>query len=266
MGQTRTSTINMLDCLAKHDERLRDVKVVVLMGGESDTDWMQTPEEEQIIIGTQDMLLSAALNRGYAMSRFRWPYAFGLLNNDCLWCFDEVQLMGSGLATSVQLDAFRKIMGAFGSANSVWMSATLDHQWFKTPDAQLHDDVFKLSARDLEADILAKRMYAGKTIAKLPGFVTALKKEYPKAAAETVLQEHIPGKTTLVIVNQVIRAQQIYAEIKKNAEGMDILLLHSRFRPAGRAELINLLGAEVGITGRITHGSNRGSIAARAGR
>ncbi len=54
------------------------------------------PEKTQIIIGTQDMLISRALNRGYAMSRFKWPMAFGLLQNGCQWIFDEVQLMGAG--------------------------------------------------------------------------------------------------------------------------------------------------------------------------
>ena len=53
------------------------------------------------------MLLSRTLNRGYAASRARWPVEFGLLNNDCLWVLDEVQLMGSGLVTTAQLDAFR---------------------------------------------------------------------------------------------------------------------------------------------------------------
>ena len=38
--------------------------------------------------------LSRALNRGYGMSRYRWPMHFGLLNNDCLWVLDETQLMG----------------------------------------------------------------------------------------------------------------------------------------------------------------------------
>jgi CRISPR-associated endonuclease/helicase Cas3 len=72
---------------------------VVLMGGEDYGEWDLYPEREAILIGTQDMLLSRALNRGYGMSRYRWPIHFGLLNNDCLWVMDEVQLMGSGLAT-----------------------------------------------------------------------------------------------------------------------------------------------------------------------
>ena len=83
----------------------------MLMGGDVDRDWDRYPERDTILIGTQDMLLSRALNRGYAMSRFRWPVQFGLLNNDCLWVMDEVQLMGSGLATTTQLQAFRRKLG-----------------------------------------------------------------------------------------------------------------------------------------------------------
>ena len=75
---------------------------IVLMGGKDAIDWDLYPERSAILIGTQDMLLSRALNRGYGMSRYRWPMHFGLLNNDCLWVMDEVQLMGSGLTTSLQ--------------------------------------------------------------------------------------------------------------------------------------------------------------------
>ena len=56
---------------------------------------------ETVIVGTQDQLLSRALNRGYSMSRFRWPVHFGLLDNDCLWVMDEIQLMGCIIRKSV---------------------------------------------------------------------------------------------------------------------------------------------------------------------
>ncbi len=64
-------------------EVLKDhVPVHVLMGGTDLADWHLHPEKPAILIGTQDMLLSRALNRGYAESRFQWPIDFGLLNND----------------------------------------------------------------------------------------------------------------------------------------------------------------------------------------
>ena len=108
--------------------------VYVLMGGDVSDAWDSWPERECILIGTQDMLLSRALNRGYAMSRFRWPVHFGLLNNDCLWVIDEVQLIGSGLSTTLQLQAFRRKLGVFGSMRTVWMSATVESEWLKVVD------------------------------------------------------------------------------------------------------------------------------------
>src|SRR3989440_12825933 len=84
-----------------------------------------------------DALCAAAINRGYGMSRFRWPMHFGLLNNDCLWVMDEVQLMGSGLATTVQLDAFRKkLWPCVRPCHSLWMSATVGAGMFETKDRQ----------------------------------------------------------------------------------------------------------------------------------
>src|SRR5207253_5332223 len=103
--------------------------VHILMGGEDTGEWDVHPEKPAILIGSQDMLLSRALNRGYGMSRYRWPMHFGLLNNDSLWVFDEIQLMGSGLATTAQLEAFRNRFGTSGPALSVWMSATLEPRW-----------------------------------------------------------------------------------------------------------------------------------------
>ncbi len=69
------------------------------------------PNTPAILMDHQNMLLSRALNRGYGMSRYRWPMHFGLLNNDCLWVMDETQLMGVGVETSAQLDGFRHIGG-----------------------------------------------------------------------------------------------------------------------------------------------------------
>ncbi len=61
---------------------------IILMGGEENDfarrEWDIHPERPAILIGTQDMLLSRALNRGYGMARARWPMHFGLLNNDSL--------------------------------------------------------------------------------------------------------------------------------------------------------------------------------------
>lgn len=93
--------------LRAHDAKF-DVRVHQLMGGAIDGEWSRWPDKPWILVGTQDQLLSRALNRGYAMSRFEWPVHFGLLNNDCRWLIDEVQLMGPGLWTTSQLDWMRR--------------------------------------------------------------------------------------------------------------------------------------------------------------
>ena len=74
--------------------------VHVLMGGVEAARWLERPDHPVVIVGTQDMLLSRALMRGYASSRAVWPMEFALLHMDTQWVFDEVQLMGAGRPTS----------------------------------------------------------------------------------------------------------------------------------------------------------------------
>ena len=98
------------------------VSVHLLMGGGSDdvkkSTWVDYPEEDAILIGAQDMLLSRALMRGYGMSRYQWPAHFAWLHNGALWVFDEVQLMGPGLKTSAQHRAWFRAGQGFGGSFS----------------------------------------------------------------------------------------------------------------------------------------------------
>ena len=50
-------------------------KVHILMGGEETEPWYLDPERPAVLVGTQDMLLSRALNRGYA-SAGPWNLAY----------------------------------------------------------------------------------------------------------------------------------------------------------------------------------------------
>lgn len=115
------------------------VGVHLLMGGADGGEWHLHPESCAVLIGTQDMLLSRVMNRGYAAPRARWPMEFGLLNHDCLWVMDEVQLMDVGLATSGQLQAFRAddAKKSLRPCYTWWMSATLQEEWLeKSPDTK----------------------------------------------------------------------------------------------------------------------------------
>src|SRR5262249_53557271 len=108
------------------------VPVNVLMGGVEQTRWVERPEEPQILIGTQDMLLSRALMRGYASGRALWPMEYGMILEDTLWVIDEVQLMDVGLATTAQLRAFLHSFPSSPRPRGIWwMSATLQEDWLR---------------------------------------------------------------------------------------------------------------------------------------
>jgi len=223
--------------------------VHVLMGGELDQDWDFTPEQDQILIGTQDQLLSRALNRGYSMSRFRWPIHFGLLNNDCLWVMDEVQLMGEGLATTVQLQAFRDAFKTIYPVRSVWMSATLRQSWLDTVDfSPCLDSLrsYSLGETDREHEAVKRRTEASKAVEQAP-----CQSSNPKELAQFTLEHHQPKTRTLVVLNTVKRAQDLYQEIKKKKPECELYLIHSRFRPQDRSRAIDKLLSPPGQHGSI---------------
>jgi CRISPR-associated endonuclease/helicase Cas3 len=248
--QTVECSKRWIENLKKVGELSNDIPVHVLMGGEEEEDWDIYPEYDQIIIGTQDMVLSRALNRGYAATRSRWPIKFGLLHTDCLWVFDEVQLMGSGLATTSQLEAFRRLLPDKNSneaknghgCRSVWMSATLQPGWLKTVDFSSHvDSLVKLELNDEDhknGDVITR------WTAKKPREKTKAMMGDISGLANEVRETHKPGTRTIVIVNTVKRACELFkalktvAKSKPDASEPTIILLHSRFRPGDRQKRV----------------------------
>lgn len=247
-----------LDLLATSLDDTDKVSVHQLMGGEVSNDWDAWPEAEAILIGTQDQLLSRALNRGYALSRYRWPMQFGLLSSDCLWVMDEVQLMGPGLPTTLQLQALREHLGTSGVARSIWMSATIQPLQMSTVDGPtggaFAERAVSLGPDDLKHPDLAARLSATKPLV-YSGLALAkeTKASYARAVAEQVVAAHRAGSFTLVIVNQVARAQTVTAEVRKLVAdaAAEVILLHSRFRPAERQVLQARLTSEPTPAGRV---------------
>ena len=212
-----------------------DVGVVTLMGGEPRDQWYLLPEKPCVIVGTQDMLLSRALNRGYGMGYNMWPIEYGLLNNDCLWVMDEVQLMANGLPTSTQLAGLRVKLKTFGSAQSLWMSATVRPDWLATIDHPKSSalQVIELGSEDLMDTRLGKRHKARKVLTEVPGNF-----KNSKGMAAFIADKHESGTLTLVIVNTVERAQMIYRDLSNSRSKLlpsaGKLLVHSRFREDDR--------------------------------
>jgi len=239
--QTRENAQKWLKNLREVGYLPHDVSISILMGGEKKRNWVMYPEQEAILIGTQDMLLSRALNRGYAASRARWPMEFGLLNNDCLWVFDEIQLMGPGLATTAQLHALRHLLGTMEGHGccSLWMSATLQRDWLKTVDFHLNwlGEPLKLTADDRKDKRVRRLWDARKPLQPANNGV-----DDPTGLADEILNKHKPGTRTIVVVNTVRRACNLYnavAKQLKSRDGQQLVLLHSRFRPNDRKTQID---------------------------
>jgi len=221
------------------------ISVHLLMGGEEDIKgWVEYPEEDAILIGTQDMLLSRALMRGYGISRYRWPIDFALLHNDAFWVYDEVQLMGAGVATSAQLEAFRRRFETALPSRSLWVSATLHRDWLATVDLQPLLEGFNVLGLD-EAEKsrpeIHRRRSAVKRLARANTVLDAESaksgaKVYIDRLADEVAAKHAPGTTTLVVLNTVERAQRLYQALGTRID-VPRLLVHARFRAAERHAL-----------------------------
>lgn len=240
--------------------------VHVLMGGAESASWLERPDHSAVIVGTQDMLLSRALLRGYASSRTVWPMEFALLHTDTQWVFDEVQLMGAGRATSTQLEAFRrddnlnrhKAGHAYtSSARSLWISATLEPEWLETVDfptpvenssALMRVDSSQEPGNRLRRLANAKKRLTPATFA--PDSSKAADIEtYVAELARSVLRAHRPGHMSLVILNRVRRAQDVHVALGKELKGAplapELSLVHGRFRPADRRrEFEKVVGEE----------------------
>lgn len=242
--QTFGAILGWLDNLELRDSTAgtRGIPVYSLMGGDLARDWDLEPERDAVIVGTQDQLLSRALNRGYSASRYRWPMQFALLNSDVLWVIDEPQIMQEGLPTTAQLQAFRDQLGTIGPAETVWVSATFRKEWVSTVDYRQtasSREVLELSNADRKsaAHLLEASKPVSAAAVSLSSAVAKRPVEYGQALARFVLDKHQTGTTSLVVVNRVNRAQATYEALKKLGAQAELLLVHSRFRPFDRQSL-----------------------------
>ena len=226
--QTKTRVTEWLEKLNLNER----ISVEVLMGGSETKIQNLFPDKEYIIIGTQDMLISGALNRAYGNSQYVWPIIFGLLNNDCMWVMDEVQIMENALPTSIQLNYFRNKLNVYGSHKTIWMSATINPDWLETVDSPKNSlKIYDLQEKDVDEN-LRERNNAPKILHKC---TVTLKKEYNAKDADELLKLHKPNTTTVIMINTVKRAQNLYQVLSKKQNNCK--LIHSRFRGADRKKL-----------------------------
>ncbi len=237
--QTANRAQVIVDRWAQTTERSDKPRVRVLMGGEDTERWYLDPTSSAVLVGTQDMLLSRALNRGYASARARWPTEFGLLNQDCLWVMDEVQLMDVGLATSAQLQAFRDQDRSkhLRPCHTWWMSATLQPEWLRSVDTGAAYGEWIKAPCVIPPDARSGGQW------EISKSVTAdtIGASDVSAFASRIVSEHGAlddtefGRITLVVCNTVKRACATHAALQNAGCTEELELVHSRFRPAERA-------------------------------
>ncbi|MFZ9752443.1 MAG: helicase-related protein [Cyanobium sp.] len=204
-----------LECRAVMARLGVTIPVHVLRGGQIDNDYVEDLAAEAVIVGTLDQVVSRQLMRGYCCTRWSWPRHFAALNTDVRVVVDETQLQGAAVRTAIRLPQLHQELGGPAPRELVLCSATLDAA-ILPPGTPRHG----LSDADYAHPVALRKVGRSKPLTLAAD----------RDPAALVKDHHQEGSLTLVVVNQVRRAQAIVAQL----QGLPTLLLHSRFRRAER--------------------------------
>jgi CRISPR-associated endonuclease/helicase Cas3 len=210
-----------------------EVALHVVMGGagKSQRQWRLDMDKPAIVVGTVDSLVSKALNRGYGIGRAIFPIDFALVTNGAHWIIDEIQLCPESTTTLRQLAAFARKYPTAEPFGLTCMSATIPKILLETVDNPTVGDVTEILPEERVGE-LKTRLDAARTVRRLaaePG-------DY-KAIAVATRERHRSGELTLVVLNTVETARQVFRQLSKDAPA-ECTLLHSRFRAVEREQLM----------------------------
>lgn len=168
---------------------------------QSTGEWREDMHRPAIIVGTVDTLVSKALNRGYGVGRTMFPIDFALTVNGAHWVVHEAPLCPQSATTLRRLAGFAAKTGTAEPFGLTLLSAAP------------------------RPPLTFLRLAAG------PGDYAAI--------AAGALDRHAPGARTLVVLNTVAAAQQVYRLLR--GAPVDVTLLHSRFRGLERADRLSAI-------------------------
>jgi len=194
------------------------IDVYCLKGGKLEQGYEDHLTRPAILVGTQDQLLSRALNRGYAVAWAQRPKHAAAMNNDCRWVLDETQLMGVGYSTAIKLHQLRQNLDCIGQAELALMSATQNLEPLKNCSYTLYE----LHQDDYDHPYLSQKLKKSKPVEKKNVSST----EDIAKLAET---KHQSGQLTLVVLNTVKRARDVAQGLEQITNEAPILVVHSRF-------------------------------------
>ena len=207
-----------------------EVDVYCLMGGNIEDDFTENPERRAIIVSTLDQLVSRQLNRPYTASRKAALMHFFATNDDVRLVVDETQLQTEAFPTSVKLHETLTEHSSFFGRELVLCSATMDLSVVSKPVNRC-----SLADADYEHPYAKKKIGQYKKL-HLHQLMTDAQ------LVELIEKEHVDDTLTLVVVNQVKRAQAIFSRLK-----LPKRLLHSKYRRADRNTLEEGLDAFRGV-------------------
>jgi CRISPR-associated endonuclease/helicase Cas3 len=210
-----------------------EVALHVVMGGagESQRQWRLDVHKPAIVVGTVDSLVSKALNRGYGIGRASYPIDFALVTNSAHWVIDEIQLCHESTTTLRQLAAFARMFGTAEPFGLTCMSATVPEGLLETVDNPVRGDVVSILPEERTGE-LALRLDAARTIRRL-----AAEAGCYQAIAAAAGDRHRAGTLTLVVLNTVDAAREVYKQLRRGPA--ECTLVHSRFRGVERARLMH---------------------------
>lgn len=207
-----------------------EVALHVVMGGEGKTQrhWRMDMHLPAIVVGTVDSLVSKALNRGYGIGRASYPVDFALVTNGAHWVIDEIQLCPESTTTLRQLAAFTGRYPVAEPSGLTCMSATVPEGLLETVDNPGIGTVVTIAAEERTGE-LKRRLEAARTVRRLAA------DDY-KTIAQAARDRHRAGDLTLVVLNTVEAARQVFRHLKGSPA--ECTLLHSRFRAVERERLM----------------------------
>ncbi|MBF9071467.1 CRISPR-associated endonuclease Cas3'' [Streptacidiphilus fuscans] len=171
-----------------------------------DGSWRRAPERTAILIGTQEVLLSRALLRGFADGSTMTGASFALLHNDTHWVLDEPTLLGPGTGTALALQELREHLGTSAPTGTTLLSAALSDRscLVRRVDAQ-------------DADSLAATLDAA----------------------------HTAGTQTLAVLDSLTRARALVRALRAQDADREVLFAHPFRREPELRQLAEALGQSV---------------------
>lgn len=224
----------VLDRLVQLGGQDSPLDVYQLRGGAyRDETWVRSPLQPTVITSTVDQTGSRLLFRGYGIRPETWPIHAGLIANDTIIFLDEAHCSKTFASTLEAVEAYRDrrwapefIERPFGF---VEMTATPGRS---VPEKER----FGIDHEDRENQVFRKRLRAVKQV-RIPEPVKCRKEETGKFVKALIdqaneLAQKCGGKRIAILVNRVITAKAVHAELRKHDK--PAYLVTGRMRPLDR--------------------------------